>query len=300
MWRILRATVRKPSPDMGQGGGPSTFFAMPTDKRERQRAGRESRRQAAREAQRKAARRRQVISIIVLLAIVVGVGLAISATGSDDAGAKKVAAGSSTTTAEDGADPAADPADLGPEGATPCPPTDGSGAPQKKFDGRPKMCLKDGASYTADVETDVGTFTIEFLKDKAPQTVNSFVFLARYRAYENVPFHRVIPDFVVQGGDVESGTGTGGPGYEYADELPKAGEYEVGSVAMANSGPNTNGSQFFVVTGPQGAALPPSYSLFGKVTSGLDVVKKIEADGSASGTPTVVHKIVKVTINEKG
>jgi len=272
---------------------------MPTDKRERQRAGRESRRQAAREAQRKAARRRQVISIIVLLAIVVGIGLAISATGTDDTA--DVAAGSTSTTVEgDDADPDAKPADLGPEGATPCPPAEGAPEPVKKFDGRPKMCLKDGASYTADVETDAGTFTIEFLKDKAPQTVNSFVFLARYGAYENVPFHRVIPEFVVQGGDVESGSGAGGPGYTFGDELPKAGEYEVGSVAMANSGPNTNGSQFFVVTGEQGAALPPSYSLFGKVTAGLDVVKKIEADGSPSGTPTVVHKIVKVTINEKG
>jgi cyclophilin family peptidyl-prolyl cis-trans isomerase len=125
------------------------------------------------------------------------------------------------------------------------------------------------------------------------------VFLSRYRAYEDVPFHRVIPGFVVQGGDVESGSGSGGPGYEYADELPEKGQYEIGSVAMANSGPNTNGSQFFVVTGDQGVQLPPNYSLFGKVTEGMDVVKKIEADGSAGGTPTVVHKIVKVTIDEK-
>ena len=127
-------------------------------------------------------------------------------------------------------------------------------------------------------------------------TVNNFVFLARNRAYEDVPFHRVIPGFVVQGGDVEKGDGTGGPGYEFADELPEQGEYEIGSVAMANSGPDTNGSQFFVITGDQGVSLPPNYSLFGKVTDGLDVVKKIEADGSPGGTPTVTHKIVKVTI----
>jgi cyclophilin family peptidyl-prolyl cis-trans isomerase len=101
----------------------------------------------------------------------------------------------------------------------------------------------------------------------------------------------------VQGGDPK-GDGTGGPGYQFADELPQKGAYKIGSLAMANSGPNTNGSQFFVITGDQGVSLPPSYSLFGSVTDGMDVVKKIEADGDTSGTPKVVHKMVKVTIEE--
>lgn len=238
---------------------------------------------------------------MVLLISVVGIGLGISLTGSDDAGAKKVDAGSSDTTAKEDA-AKGDDDDAKSDDATsdvPCPPSDGSPEPRKAFGSAPPpMCLGDGVE-TAEVETDVGSFTIEFLADKAPKTVNNFVFLARYRAYEDVPFHRVIPDFVVQGGDIESGTGTGGPGYEFDDELPKKGEYEIGSVAMANSGPDTNGSQFFVITGEQGVALPPSYSLFGKVIKGLDVVKKIEADGDPSGTPKVVHKIVKVTIIEK-
>ena len=160
------------------------------------------------------------------------------------------------------------------------------------------MCIDASKTYTAAVETDIGSFTVEFLADKAPQTVNNFVFLARNRFYEDVPFHRVIPGFVVQGGDAAKGDGTGGPGYQFADELPEAGQYEIGSLAMANSGPNTNGSQFFVITGDQGVQLPPSYSLFGKVTEGLDVVKKIEADGSAAGTPATIHRIVKVTITE--
>ncbi len=279
---------------------------MPTDKRERQRAGRESRRQAAREAQRKAARRRQVISIVVLLAIVVGVGLAISATGSDDTSDVTTGSSSTTVAEKDPADPGAD-ADVSKVGTSECPPAEGAAEPKKSFDGRPKDCLTAGASYSAQVETDIGTFTIELDREKAPLTVNNFVFLARYKAYDGVPFHRVIQDFVVQGGDVALKNGTGDAGYKFADELPRPEDYEAGSVAMANSGPNTNGSQFYIVTSEAGAKTlveavggEAKYSLFGKVTEGMDIIKKIEADGSQAGTPTVVHKIVKVTINEKG
>ena len=160
------------------------------------------------------------------------------------------------------------------------------------------MCLEPGKDYGATVTTDVGTFTIDLLEKKAPKTVNNFVFLARHKFYDGIVFHRVIPGFMNQTGDPE-GTGRGGPGYEFEDELPAQGEYEVGSVAMANAGPNTNGSQFFTVTGPNGVALPPQYSLFGTVTSGMDVLHKIEADGSPSGQPTVQHRIESVTITEK-
>jgi cyclophilin family peptidyl-prolyl cis-trans isomerase len=147
------------------------------------------------------------------------------------------------------------------------------------------------------VETDVGTFNVALDAKAAPKTVNNFVFLAREHFYDGVTFHRVIPGFVVQGGDPQ-GNGSGGPGYKFADELPKAGAYKVGSLAMANSGPNTNGSQFFIITGSQGTQLPPNYSLFGNVNSGMDVVKNIEAGGSSSGTPTTVHKMTRVTITE--
>ncbi len=157
------------------------------------------------------------------------------------------------------------------------------------------MCITTSASYTAVVKTDVGTFDIALNAKAAPKTVNNFVFLARYHFYNGVIFQRVIPGFVVQGGD-PTGTGTGGPGYTFADELPKAGSYKLGSVAMANAGPNTNGSQFFIVVGTQGEQLPPSYSLFGQVTSGMSVVQKIAADGSTGGTPKVVHKMISVTI----
>ncbi|HEX2273707.1 MAG TPA: peptidylprolyl isomerase, partial [Acidimicrobiales bacterium] len=101
----------------------------------------------------------------------------------------------------------------------------------------------------------------------------------------------------LQGGDPE-GTGRGGPGYRFADELPKPGRYELGSVAMANAGPDTNGSQFFIISGPQGAALPPQYSLFGKVVAGLDVVAAIDAVGTGSGKPRERVTIESVTIAE--
>ena len=112
-------------------------------------------------------------------------------------------------------------------------------------------------------------------------------------------FHRVIPGFVLQGGD-PTGTGTGGPGYRFDDELPRPGRYELGSLAMANAGPNTNGSQFFIISGPSGVRLPPQYSLFGKVVSGLDVVAAIDAVGTSSGQPKerVVIETVVITESE--
>ncbi len=135
--------------------------------------------------------------------------------------------------------------------------------------------------------------------EAAPLTVNNFVVLSRYHYFDGVAFHRVIPGFVVQGGDpVGPSPGQGGPGYSFADELPGAVEdYVEGSLAMANSGPGTNGSQFFVWLGPD--PLPsPAYSLFGTVTEGLDVLRAIEADGTPEGTPAVVHTIVSVEIIE--
>lgn len=182
-------------------------------------------------------------------------------------------------------------------GDTPCPKADGSSERTTKFEKAPPMCIKLDKSYSAAIETDVGTYKVALDAKKAPKTVNNFVVLSRYHYYDGVPFHRVIPGFMNQGGDITA-TGAGGPGYTFEDELPKKGEYKVGSLAMANSGPNTNGSQFFTITGDQGVDLQPKYSLFGQVTDGMDVVKKIEADGSETGTPKTVHKMVKVTITE--
>ena len=164
------------------------------------------------------------------------------------------------------------------------PAADGSSPQQRKFDQEPPVVIDPAKRYVATMVTSHGTMVIALDALAAPKTVNSFVFLARYHYYDGVIFHRIIPGFVLQGGD-PTGTGTGGPGYKYADELPSAGKYQVGSLAMANAGPNTNGSQFFVISGPDGAGLPPLYSLFGAVVSGGDVVTTINAVGTPSGKP---------------
>ena len=165
---------------------------------------------------------------------------------------------------------------------TPCPAPDGSSQKLQHFDGPPPMCIDADKRYSAEMVTSKGNMVIALDPAAAPKTVNNFVFLARYHYYEGIVFHRVIPGFVLQGGD-PTGTGRGGPGYQFEDELPKPGRYELGSLAMANAGPNTNGSQFFVISGPSGVRLPPQYSLFGKVIDGLDVVATIDAIGTQSG-----------------
>ncbi len=259
-------------------------------KRQRQKQAREASRAYFQAQERRARRRRQVLAGVALF-LVIGlvVGSFLSNTPDRDAdqtAEKGKAAPDEGMPAEQKIDPT-------------CPPADGSAERRITFAAPPPNCVQRARSYRATVETDVGTFVADLDDERAPKTVNNFVFLARHHFYDGVPFHRVIPGFVVQGGDAEKGDGTGGPGYTVPDELPRAGPYPVGALAMANTGrPNTGGSQFFVVTGDQGTSLPPRYSLFGQVTQGLDVVKKIEADGSSEGTPGVVHKMVKVTITE--
>jgi cyclophilin family peptidyl-prolyl cis-trans isomerase len=158
---------------------------------------------------------------------------------------------------------------------TACPKPDGSSPRQTRFDAPPTMCIDPSRRYTAEMSTSLGSLTIALDPIAAPATVNNFVVLARYHYFDGLVFHRVIKGFMCQGGDPE-GSGRGGPGYRFGDELPAPGRYEVGSLAMANSGPDTNGSQFFIVSGPSGTGLPPSYSLFGKVVKGLDVVAAME------------------------
>jgi cyclophilin family peptidyl-prolyl cis-trans isomerase len=181
--------------------------------------------------------------------------------------------------------------------ATTCPEPDGSSPKQQTFDSAPPMCIDPAKRYSAEMVTSHGTLTIALDPISAPMTVNNFVFLARYHYYDGVIFHRIIPGFVLQGGD-PTGTGRGGPGYRFADELPKPRRYELGSLAMANAGPDTNGSQFFVISGPQGIGLPPQYALFGKVVKGIEVVEKIDAIGTGSGKPKETVTIQSVTITE--
>ena len=152
--------------------------------------------------------------------------------------------------------------------------------------------------YTATMDTSMGTIVISLDPINAPKTTNNFVFLALNHYYDGIVFHRIVKDFVIQGGDPQ-GSGMGGPGYRFEDELPKPGKYAIGSLAMANAGPNTNGSQFFVISGPDGCTLPPLYSLFGQVVKGLDVVDRINAignDGRSITNPQVVINSVTITV----
>jgi cyclophilin family peptidyl-prolyl cis-trans isomerase len=178
-----------------------------------------------------------------------------------------------------------------------CPNADGSSPKQQRFDAEPPMCIDPEKRYSATIETNKGTIVVNLDAHGAPKTVNNFVFLARYHYFDGVTFHRIIPGFVIQGGDPE-GTGRGGPGYRFADELPKPGRYHIGSLAMANAGPNTNGSQFFIISGPDGGGLPPQYSLFGQVVSGADAVAAIDKLGTRSGTPSERVVMESVTITE--
>lgn len=174
---------------------------------------------------------------------------------------------------------------------------DGSSPKSQRFSSQPEMGIDQSKRYSAKMVTSKGEMVIALDAQLAPKTVNNFVFLALYHYFEGIVFHRIIPGFVVQGGDPE-GSGRGGPGYRFDDELPPAGRYEIGTLAMANAGPNTNGSQFFIVSGNDGTKLPPAYSIFGKVVKGLDVLSAIEAVGSRSGTPSEPVTIESVTITE--
>ncbi len=148
----------------------------------------------------------------------------------------------------------------------------------KQYDAPPAMQLVPGSNYEATLHTNKGDFTVSLFAKEAPLTVNNFVSLAKDGFYDGVVFHRIIEPFMIQTGD-PTGTGRGGPGYRFADELPPAHPYEPGIVAMANAGPNTNGSQFFICSGDQSKHLnnSPNYTVFGRVTQGMETVANIAA-----------------------
>lgn len=178
----------------------------------------------------------------------------------------------------------------------PFPPLDGSAQKNQKFPAAPPMGIDPEKRYTATMETSMGTLVIALDAARAPKTVNSFVYLAAYHYYDGIIFHRIINGFVCQGGD-PTGTGTGGPGYRFDDELPKAGQYQIGSLTMANAGPNTNGSQFFLISGPSGVGLPPAYALFGQVVKGLDVVEAMQNVPTGRGDRPLTDVVINsVTI----
>jgi cyclophilin family peptidyl-prolyl cis-trans isomerase len=289
---------------------------MPTEKRARKRAAREAKQAAMQRAQKRRSTVRRTITLVVLVAIAGGIyALVSSGGGPKTPPAKKPGttttlptstttstSTSTTTTTTPAAQVAADNAAV----AAGCPPSPTTALNKGTYKA-PPMTIDPTKTYTATVKTDVGSFVITLDAKASPVAVNSFVYLAQKGFFNCVIFHRVIPNFVVQGGD-PTGTGTGGPGYSFTESGPKksangAMQYPLGSVAMANSNspattkPTTNGSQFFVVTGTDGESLMPDYVLFGQVTSGMDVVDQISNDGSTSGVPpTITHRMLTVTI----
>ncbi|MEJ7900971.1 MAG: peptidylprolyl isomerase [Thermomicrobiales bacterium] len=174
----------------------------------------------------------------------------------------------------------------------------------KQFASPPALQLAPDKTYTATLETTKGKIEVEFFPDEAPKTVNNFVFLAREGFYDGTPFHRIVKGFVVQGGD-PTGTGSGGPGYRFDDE-PISRDYEMGILAMANAGPNTNGSQFFIVLEDLRGKLPKNYTIFGRVTAGQDVVRALasvptrRSSGGEQSSPTEPVILERVTVEESG
>ncbi|MEW6473905.1 MAG: peptidylprolyl isomerase [Actinomycetota bacterium] len=267
---------------------------MPDPKRERKRQNRAAGRAAQLEAARQAKKKQSTIRFAVLfgLAVVLAVLAAALFSGDDD---KETTAADQTTSTTSGetttttANPAL--------AAIQCNDTKPSNEPTKeRWSSPPPMEIDPAKKYTATIDTSCGKITIDLDAKGAPKTVNNFVFLAKKKFYDGLTFHRVVKDFVIQGGDPE-GTGSGGPGYQFEDELPRDG-YKLGSLAMANSGPNTNGSQWFIVTGQEGTQLPNNYSRFGMVTGGLDVAQKLESFADPQQKPTRPLYIFSITIKE--
>jgi cyclophilin family peptidyl-prolyl cis-trans isomerase len=255
---------------------------VPTEKRTRKRAAREAKMAEMQRRRRRQATTRRVVTIVIVVAVAVGIYALVKGSKTPQT-AQELA---NSTAAAAGCDSSPTAALHKPHWAHP-----------------PAMTIDAAKTYRATVKTDAGAFAITLDPKTAPVTVNNFVFLAQQKFFNCVTFHRVVPGFMNQTGD-PTGTGTGGPGYTFVDELPKAAspQYPVGAVAMANSGKNTNGSQFFIVTGSQGATLPPNYTLFGTVTSGISVAQKINSDGNANPTangvpPKVIHRILSVTVS---
>ncbi len=269
---------------------------MPSEKRSRQRANREAKQAAqAKSAGRRRLFRNGVVAVLVAAVVVGSIYLLTHRSSSK----------STTTTTTQPASVAQTAANQAAVKAG-CPENPDARANTLSWSSPPAMTIDQTQTYTATVETTVGTFVITMDGRVSPVSVNNFVFLAEHGFYHCNTFWRVIPGFMNQTGDPTS-TGTGGPGYQFTEAGPPVAtpQYPLGSVAMANSNnpptanPNTNGSQFFIVAGAQGESLPPDYVLFGHVTSGMTVIDAINAQGSTANNghpPRVTQRILKITI----
>jgi cyclophilin family peptidyl-prolyl cis-trans isomerase len=273
---------------------------MPDPKRERQRQNREAARAAQLEAAKQQRKRQSLIRGTVGFVLIIGLFVLFAALHSSGGGkkTKNASATSTTAAASSTTTTTANPALAAIQCNDTKPPAN---ANRPTFTTAPPMTIDPAKKYTVTIETSCGKITADLDAKGAPKTVNNFVFLAQKKFFDGLTWHRVVKDFVIQGGDPQ-GSGTGGPGYQFEDELPKDGPpyYKLGSLAMANSGPNTNGSQFFIVTGQSGTSLPASYSRFGMVTGGLDVAQKLESFAQdppdPNGKPSRTLYILSVTV----
>jgi cyclophilin family peptidyl-prolyl cis-trans isomerase len=269
---------------------------VPTEKRQRQKAGRQARLAQEQKSQKRKRSLRRGIVVIIIAAAVFGISYKLF-------GSNKTNSATTTTTTEatSAAQLTADQVSK----AAGCPASPTGTLPDPQWKTAPPMTIDPSKTYTATIKTDLGTITAVLDAKTAPVAVNDFVFLANQKFYNCVTFHRVIPTFMDQTGD-PTGTGTGGVGYTVQGEVPATAtpQYPIGSLAMAktSAAPNgTSSNQFFIVAGSEGESLPPDYALFGQVTSGQDVVNKINADGDSSddGTPPkVIHRMLSVTVTE--
>jgi cyclophilin family peptidyl-prolyl cis-trans isomerase len=269
---------------------------MPDPKRERQRQNREAARAAQLEAAKAAKKKQGAIRAVVGIVLLLGLAaLGALVLGGDDDKTDVASEGSSTTTTGgETTTTTVNPAVAAVQCNETKPPDN---ANRPTFTAPPPMTIDVDKTYTAVIETSCGKITLELDAKNAPKTVNNFAFLADKKFYDGIVFHRVVKDFVIQSGSPD-GTGSGGPGYKFEDELPQDG-YKLGSLAMANSGPATNGSQFFIVTGPNGTTLANNYSKFGMVTSGLEVAQKLESFGQEDQTPSRPLYIMSIRVTAK-
>jgi peptidyl-prolyl cis-trans isomerase B (cyclophilin B) len=281
---------------------------VPSDKRARQRAAREARLAAEAQSQKRRKQIRNGIIVVVIAAVIVGIVFLVSGNDNNNVASQSKVNGTTTTVAAakgSNAQLQAQANEAAVKGGCPASPKTPTAAASQKYTAAPPMTIDTTKTYTATFKTTTGTFVATLDATAAPKTVNNFVFLANKGYFNCGSFFRVIPGFVLQTGNpTQTNTGTE-PGYTIPDELPPkaanpAQQYPLGSLVMANTGsPNTGGSQFFVVSGTQGESLPNTYSLFGQVTSGLNVVSTIDKQGSANGIPPdVTQRIITLTINE--
>ena len=282
---------------------------MPTEKRARQRAARYEKQAELQKRQKRRRSIRRGLSILLLMALVLVIVLVLSNT----SGKKPTASGKTTTTKSVATTTTPSTQPLTSAAVVPTCPAATESKRVVWFTKAPPHCVASNSIWDATFNTSVGKYVVQMDASKSYAAVNNFVFLARWNYFNGTFFHRVIPGFVIQGGD-PAGTGTGGthqfPGYSYTGNTPPAacktapktaGCYVAGDLVMANSsGPSTNGSQFFVVLpgGQNTLNKEPNYTLFGKVISGMTAVDKIGSYGSSSGAPSVKVYLLGVTVKQ--